>query len=148
VGAIESQFWEDLCNLIDRPDLIPDQYSPEPRRTEVINIIQSVLATKTSDQWFRIMRERRLPCTPVLTLDQVLKDPHARERQMLIEAEQAALSGMPYIGNPCKVSGLDAVNIVQSPKLGQHSVELLEQIGYSQSEIKALLEAGIVAQSA
>jgi crotonobetainyl-CoA:carnitine CoA-transferase CaiB-like acyl-CoA transferase len=147
VGAIEFQFWEDLCNLIDRPDLIPDQYSPEPRRTEVINAIQSVLARKTSDEWFRIMRERQLPCTPFLTLDQVLRDPQARERQMMIEADQAALSGTTYIGNPCKVSGLDEVNIVQSPKLGQHSAELLMEIGYSQSDIKALLEAGTVAQS-
>ena len=147
VGAIEPQFWEGLCNLIDRPDLIPDQYSPEPRRSEVVDSIQSALATKTVDQWFRIMHERQLPCTPLLTLDQVLKDAQARERQMMVQGDQTALSHTTYIGNPCKVSGLDKINIVQSPKLGQHSIELLQEGGYSKPDIKGFVEAGIVEHS-
>jgi crotonobetainyl-CoA:carnitine CoA-transferase CaiB-like acyl-CoA transferase len=146
VAAIEPQFWEELCKLINRPDLIPDQHSLEPRRTEVIEAIQSVLAQKTSQEWFSIMREHKLPCTPLLTLNEVLSDPHARERHMLIEKDQTT-KGLAYIGSPCKITGLDTVDLVPSPKLGQHSVELLKEIGYAEEELSDFLGKGIVQQS-
>ena len=56
VAAI-GQFWEGLCKLINRPDLLRDQFAPEPQRSEVIEAIQTVMATKTKDEWFQIMRE-------------------------------------------------------------------------------------------
>jgi crotonobetainyl-CoA:carnitine CoA-transferase CaiB-like acyl-CoA transferase len=147
VGAIEPQFWEGLCKLIERPDLIPDQYSPEPRRTEVIEAIQSVLMTKTADEWFRVMRERQLPCTPSLTLDKVMTDRQAQQRQMMIEGGERALSRMTYVGSPCRITGLEPVVTVRSPKLGEHSAELLREIGYSEPEIARFFDAGIVSQS-
>ena len=146
VGAIEPQFWEELCKLIKRPDLLPDQYSPEPRRTEVVEAIQSVIVEKTSDEWFRIMQE--LPCTPLLTLDEVLKDSHARKRHMLFEKEQVpATSQITYVGSPCNISGGGAVDLSPSPKLGQNSVELLEEIGYSRSKIKDFIESRVILSS-
>jgi crotonobetainyl-CoA:carnitine CoA-transferase CaiB-like acyl-CoA transferase len=146
VGAIEPQFWEQLCKLINRPDLILDQYSSGPRRNEVVEAVQSVLATKTSQNWFRMMREHELPCTPILTLDEVLKDPHVRERHMLLAKDESGRR-LTYVGSPCKIAGLDEVNLISSPELGQHSAELVKEIGYSQSEIQHLLEAGILQQS-
>jgi crotonobetainyl-CoA:carnitine CoA-transferase CaiB-like acyl-CoA transferase len=148
VGAIEPQFWEGLCKLIDRPDLIPDQYSPEPRESEVVEGIQSAMATKTSGEWFRIMREHQLPCTPLLTLDEVLKDQQVRERHMLFEKDQTSTSRITYVGSPCKFAGLETVYLIPSPKLGQHSRELLKEAGYSESGIRNLIETGVVEQSA
>jgi crotonobetainyl-CoA:carnitine CoA-transferase CaiB-like acyl-CoA transferase len=147
VAAIEPQFWEELCRLINRPDLLPDQHSSEPRRTEVIEAIQSVLVQKTSQEWFRIMREHKLPCTPLLTLNEVLNDPHARERHMLIEKDETT-RGLTYVGSPFKITGLDAVDLLPSPKLGQHTTELLKEVGYAEREVSDLMEKGIVQQSA
>jgi crotonobetainyl-CoA:carnitine CoA-transferase CaiB-like acyl-CoA transferase len=146
VGAIEPQFWEELCKLINRPDLTPDQYSSGPRRKEVVEAVQSALARKTSQDWFRMMCEHELPCTPFLTLDEVLKDPHVRERHMLLAKDQTG-SRLTYVGSPCKIAGLDEINLISSPELGQHSTELLKEIGYSQSEIQHLVETGILQQS-
>jgi crotonobetainyl-CoA:carnitine CoA-transferase CaiB-like acyl-CoA transferase len=147
VAAIEPQFWEELCKLINRPDLLQDQYSSGSRRNEVIEAIQLALATKTSEEWFRIMREHKLPCTPLLRLDEVLKDPQARERHMLFEKDQSAVSRMTYVGSPCKIAGLETVDLIPSPRLGQHSAELLRQVGYSESEIRNLIETGVTEQS-
>jgi crotonobetainyl-CoA:carnitine CoA-transferase CaiB-like acyl-CoA transferase len=146
VAAIEPQFWEEFCKLINRLDLIPDQYSSEPRRTEVIEAIQSVLATKTNQEWFSIMREHRLPCTPLLTLNDLLDDPHARERRMLIRSSQPT-SRLTYVGSPFKITGLGAVDLRPSPKLGQHSGEVLREVGYDEREIASLVQKGVVQQS-
>jgi crotonobetainyl-CoA:carnitine CoA-transferase CaiB-like acyl-CoA transferase len=146
VGAIEPQFWEELCRLIDRPDIILDQYSSGSRRESVVEAVQSALATKTSREWFRIMRELGIPCTPFLVLDEVLRDPHVRERGMLLRRDQTS-GRLTYVGNPCKIRGLDQISLISSPELGQHSTELLRQIGYSKSEIEHLVETGVLQRS-
>ncbi len=142
VAAIEPQFWEGLCKLINRPDLVPDQYSPEPRRTQVAEAIESAIATKTSEEWFRTMLEQNLPCTPILTLDEVIKDPHARERRMILENPEQ--SGVTYVGTPCKFSGSDPAELSPSPKLGEHASQLLKTVGYSDSEIQSFIRAGVI----
>lgn len=147
IAAIEPQFWEGLCRIIRRPDLIPDQYSPEPRRTEVTEALQSIFETKTSVEWFQLMHENKLPCTPLLDLDQVVKDRHVHERKMILEKKRTGTGPMAYLGNPCKIASLDEVTLNPSPKLGQHSCELLRELGYSELEIQAFIESGVTAQS-
>ncbi len=142
VAAIEPQFWEGLCKLINRPDFIPDQYSPEPRRTQVAEGIESAIGTKTSEEWFRTMLEQNLPCTPILTLDEVIKDPHAHERRMILENPEQ--SGVTYVGTPCKLSGSDPAELSPSPKLGEHASQLLKTVGYSDSEIQSFIRAGVI----
>jgi crotonobetainyl-CoA:carnitine CoA-transferase CaiB-like acyl-CoA transferase len=144
VGAIESKFWERLCKLIDKPDLLPDQYSPEPRRTEVIKAIESAFVRKTADEWFRIMTDHDIPCTPVLTLEEAVRDPQARSRQMILEKDPTGATRFPYVGNPCKISNLSQVELTPSPRLGEHSTEILREIGYSDSTIRSFIEAGVI----
>ena len=144
IGAIESKFWEGLCKLIKRPDILQDQYSPEPRRSEVIKVIESAFLTKTADEWFRIMSEHDLPCTPILSLDEVSRDPQARSRQMILEKEPSGSSRVPYVGNPCKISDLGQIELSPSPKLGEHSAEILREIGYSNSTIQNFIESGVI----
>jgi crotonobetainyl-CoA:carnitine CoA-transferase CaiB-like acyl-CoA transferase len=142
VGAIESKFWDGVCKLIKRPDLLPDQYSPEPRRSEVIKAIESAFLTKTADEWFRLMSENDLPCTPILSLEEVTRDPQARSRQMILEKYPSRSSKVSYVGNPCKISDLGQVELSPSPRLGEHTAELLKEIGYSSSAIQGFIEAG------
>lgn len=139
VGAIESKFWEGLCKLIERPDILPDQYSPEPRRTEVIKAVESAFLSKTADEWLRIMSEHDLPCTPVLSLQEAVRDPQARSRGMILENPRVS-SKFSYVGNPCKISGLGKAELSPSPRLGEHSTEILHEIGYSDATIQRLVE--------
>ena len=147
VAAIEPQFWAGLCKLIKRQDLIPDQFSPQPRRTEVIEALQSAIATKTADEWFTLMKENKLPCTPLLNLDEVLKDPHSRERNMILEKTLTVSGQRLYVGSPCKIAGQDEIVLNPSPRLGQHSSELLKEVGYSAPQVQRFVETGIVEQS-
>ena len=144
LGAIETKFWEGVCRLIKRPDLIPDQYSRDPRRTEVIEAIQSAFDTKTADEWFRIMAEHDLPCTPILSLGEAIKGPQTKSRKMILKKNTRSSTKMRYVGNPSKISGVGRVNLSHSPKLGEHSVEILKKVGYSTATIQHFIEAGVI----
>jgi len=143
LGAIESKFWEGVCKLLERPDLLPDQYSPEPRRSEVIKAIESAFLAKTADEWFRTMSDHDLPCTPILSLEETLRDPQARSRQMIVDKDAAGSRKFSYVGNPCKISGVGQVELTPSPKLGEHSAEILREVGYSDATIRSFLEEGV-----
>ena len=143
LGAIELKFWERFCKLIDRPDLQPDQYSSEPRRTEVINAIQSVFLTKSAEEWFKIMSEHDLPCTPVLSLDETIRNPQVRSRDMILDKDSTKEGKFAYLGNPCKISGLGKVDLTPSPRLGEHSAEILHEIGYSETAIRGFVKDGV-----
>jgi crotonobetainyl-CoA:carnitine CoA-transferase CaiB-like acyl-CoA transferase len=143
LGAIESKFWEGVCKLIERLDLLPDQYSPEPRRSEVIKAMEAAFLAKTADEWFRTMSDHDLPCTPILSLEETLRDPQARSRQMIVDKDVTESRKFSYVGNPCKISGVGQVELTPSPKLGEHSAEILREIGYSDATIRNFLEAGV-----
>ncbi|HXX72174.1 MAG TPA: CaiB/BaiF CoA-transferase family protein [Candidatus Acidoferrales bacterium] len=143
LGAIEAKFWEGFCKLIDRPDLQPDQYSSEPRRTEVINAIQSVFLAKSADEWFKIMSKHGLPCTPILSLDEAVRDPQVRSRKMILDKDSMEERKFAYLGNPCKISGLGEVDLSPSPRLGEHSATILQEIGYSDTAIRGFAEDGV-----
>jgi crotonobetainyl-CoA:carnitine CoA-transferase CaiB-like acyl-CoA transferase len=143
LGAIESKFWEGVCKLIERPDLLQDQYGPEPRRTEVTKALEAAFLTKGADEWFHIMSEHDLPCTPILSLEEAIRDPQARSRQMILEKEPSGSSRLPYVGNPCRISDVGQIDLTPSPKLGEHSAEILREIGYSDATIQNFTENGV-----
>jgi len=145
LGAIEPQFWEKLCKIIGRTDLLADQFSADPRRTEVIRVIEACFATKTRDEWSRIMMEHEMPCTPVLTLEESIEDPQTKSRKM-IGLKATTPTEVTYIGNPCKIPRPETIRPSPSPKLGEHSVEVLREIGYSSSSIKTFIQTGVISR--
>jgi formyl-CoA transferase len=88
------------------------------------------------------MLEQNLPCTPILTLEEVINDPQARSRQMILKKDPS--SNVSYVGNPCKISDLGPVDLSPSPRLGEHTAELLKESGYSDSAIQSFIETGVV----
>jgi crotonobetainyl-CoA:carnitine CoA-transferase CaiB-like acyl-CoA transferase len=90
------------------------------------------------------MSEHDLPGTPILSVDEAVHDPQAKSRQMILEKEDRRSGLVPYLGNPCKISGITQVDLSPSPKLGEHSAEILQEIGYSNTEIRKLIQSGIV----
>ena len=90
------------------------------------------------------MSEHDLPCTPILTVEEAIKNPQARSRQMILEKEPIGSSKFSYVGNPCKISDLGQVELTPSPKLGEHSAEILHEIGYSDSRIQTFVESGVI----
>ena len=103
VGALEPKFWTALCEAVERPDLVERQYS-EDMATQAE--VERIFATRTRDEWEEILSRVDACCEPVLDLDEVASHPQIAARRVL-------------------ESGADR----RAPRLGEHTEELLREIG-------------------
>jgi alpha-methylacyl-CoA racemase len=151
IGCIEPHFWENLCRLLGREDYIPYNVAHcilEPRDEkweEIFSDLKQVFLTKTRDEWFDLMIQKDIPVGKVYSLDEVFSDPQVLHRQMLIEIEHPAFGKIKQAGIAPKLSQTPGKVRTLSPLLGEHSEEILRELGYSQKEIENLQQEGAVA---
>jgi alpha-methylacyl-CoA racemase len=102
------------------------------------------LRQKTRDEWFALLGPLDTCVTPVLRLDEVFRDPHLRARGMLVEVDDPAQGKVPQVGIAPLLSATPGSIRQLTPRLGQHTRELLAELGRSEEEIKSLSEHGVV----
>lgn len=128
VAALEAKFWDALCRQLECVDLIADQFAPEPRQAEVKSKLASILVTDTAQAWFDRLRDKDCCVAPVRTLDEVHNDPHFASHA---------------IGLGPKLSATPSAYVSQAPELGEHTAQVLHELGYSDEQIEHLKQAGI-----
>jgi crotonobetainyl-CoA:carnitine CoA-transferase CaiB-like acyl-CoA transferase len=137
VGALEPKFYAALLRLIGREDLLSSQF----KRDETALELRKTFATKTRDEWIKIFNSSEdndaKMVGPVYEVDEVEHDPQVQARGMVIDVE-TPFGTIKQIGFPIKLSETPASLKWCAPKLGQHNEEILESLGYSEEEIKAL----------
>ncbi len=118
VGALEPKFWNTLCQALERPDLIERQYSED---LGVQATVEEIFRTRTRDQWQERLSGLEVCCEPVLDLDEVASHPQVAARQVFERAKQG-----------------------RAPRLGEHTKEVLEEIGLDQARIESLKTKGFI----
>lgn len=147
IGAANGRLWERFAELIGRPELVQE---PEFRtagdrvanRRRLTELIEEVTSAKTRAYWLERCEEAGIPAGPILTYDEVFADPHTAARRMTIALEQPGLGTFYVPGNPVKMGATPAVVRRPAPGLGEHTQEVLAEIGYSPEEVAALLDGG------
>lgn len=129
VGALESRFWGTLCRELGRPELIKDQFAEEPRQSEVKAAIANTFRQRAAEEWFALLGKKDCCLTPVRTLDEAAGDPHF---------EACPIGIIPKMTTtPAKLDGV-------SPQLGEHTIEALSSVGYTQQQIDELKQCGAI----
>lgn len=147
----EPWFWERLCRAMGLEELIPfDQvvrpFSPfSEKRDEVTARLRETFLTKTRDEWLEILHKADTCVAPVhISIDEVLDDPQVKHRQMMVEVDDPVLGKVRQPGVAIKFSDTPGKVKTLSPRHGQHTVEILSGLGYSQEEIAELKKNGSV----
>lgn len=142
VGTIEPKFWARFCTLIGREDLQGRQYDFE-HGEELQEILAKAMAAKTQAEWLELIGKEEFCLTPVCSLDEALKSDLAEQAELQEEID-SDLGKLRYLKGPVKFSEAEVSIKCRAPRLGEHTEEILLELGYSAEEINELKEKGIV----
>ena len=141
VGASNQNTWLMLLNAINRQDLQEDEkFSSNLNRkeniNELVNILNSELIKKTSDECLKIFDNNGLPCGPINSITEMFEDPQTIHREMLIEVDNKKAGKSKAIGMPIKFSKSKTEKSKGAPNLGEHTKEVMLNFGYKHEEIE------------
>ena len=139
-GALEPKFWARFCQAVDRPELIEKQF--EKPGSDAHGEIAEVFKTKTRAEWKAFNDEHDAMIEPVLDLGEALESELVREREMVVSYEQPEMGEVKQLGFPIKLSRTPASIERPAPALGEHTTEVLTEVGYSAEEVQMLEESG------
>ena len=150
IAVLSESFWGKLCEALERPELAQDPRFATPtlrrdHRDEVDQLIAEVTRTRTVAEWQERLTTFDVPHAPVLGVGAALAHPHARARDMVVEAEHATAGPVRLAGRPIKFPGSPQPPSTAPPTLGQHTVEVLrDELGCSDAEIAVLRRDGVI----
>lgn len=141
----ENWFWDRLCSAIGIDEYIGMPLMERQKRGEELSDrLQTVFSQRSRDEWVQILTEADVPVAPVRDLQEVSEDPHIRFRRMIEEVTFETGAPTRQVGFPVKLSETPAAIRRPSPRLGEHTGEILEWLGYSPDEMEGLKEKGII----
>ena len=151
IGAANDKFWQTLCRLMDRTELINDpELAANKQRVKnhakIRPIVEEWTKTMDSDELVDMLLANDLPACPIYNVEQVTEDPQiAGDRQMFIEAEYPRVGKLKVTNTHIKMSETKPGFRKPSPDLGEDNEEIYGRLlGYSAGEIRALMDKGII----
>ncbi|MEJ2718731.1 MAG: CaiB/BaiF CoA-transferase family protein [Deltaproteobacteria bacterium] len=135
LGALEYKFWENFCSAVERPDLLGSQFGGP----EVVDEVAEIFGSRTQEEWGEKMKDHDACCEPVLRLDETANSELTRARKMVTHGAD----GRRYLGCPLRLTDSTLPEEVPAPDLGQHTEEVLSQLGLTTQQIEALAREGV-----
>ena len=149
IGAANQNNWERLLNVLNASHLAKDKRflnnaSRMTNLNDLVEILSPYFLTKTTQTWLDQLKQAGIPSGPVLSIASMHADPQVRSRKMVTEVQHSRLGSVKTLGMPVKFSLTPASPARGAPILGEHTLEILKEHGYSQNEIKRLESEGTI----
>lgn len=150
VGANGERLWRIFCTQVcARPEWLDDpRFATQALRVrhadDLEREVENVLITQPTAHWVQKLDAAKIPGGPVYGYDEVMRDPQVNARNMVVDIDHPVIGPMKLLGLPVKASGEFATIRAPAPWLGQHSGEVLGEIGYSEQQVDELFREGVV----
>lgn len=138
----QAAVWPSICALIGREDWIADPHFSTPRARlprlrQVFASVEEWTQTLSKFAVMDILNRADIPCGPILSMKEIAEDPALRASGTVVEVDHPERGPYLTVGNPIKLSD-SLTDVLRSPLLGEHTNEVLAELGYSAAQIAAL----------
>jgi crotonobetainyl-CoA:carnitine CoA-transferase CaiB-like acyl-CoA transferase len=144
LGALEPKFWANFCVTVGRSDLIAKQFSEGDAKAALFEEVKNIFKSKTRAEWIDVMRDADCCCEPVLSLGEAFAHEQTEARSLVMETSSPTDGLIKQLGFSYRLSDTPPRVNTLSPELGEHTRELLAQIGINQEEHERLIREGVV----
>ncbi|APR39017.1 formyl-CoA transferase [Paraburkholderia sp. SOS3] len=144
----QAPVWAKICNVIGKEEWAtdPDYATPAarlPHLKEIFAEIERWTMTKTKFEAMDILNKYDIPCGPILSMKEIAEDESLRKTGTIVEVDHPVRGKYLTVGNPIKLSD-SPTDVTRSPLLGEHTDEVMTELGYSAQQIAALRTAGAI----
>jgi formyl-CoA transferase len=144
----DSQFAR-LAQTLGAPELASDpRFVSNPARVEhrleLVELLSGYFRRRDAEEWLTAFRREKIPGGPINSIPEALADPQVLARDMVIEMPHPTAGVVRLVGSPLKLSETPAAYVRHPPLLGEHTDEVLAELGYDADEVRSLRQHGIV----
>jgi len=144
----QAAVWKNVCDLIGKPEWKEDEdyATPKarlPKLNEIFAAVEQWTMTKSKYEVMDICNPLDIPVGPILSMKEISEEPSLRETGTIVEVDHPERGPYLTVGCPVKLSD-SAVEVARSPLLGEHSDEVLTQLGYTEEEVSTMKQAGVI----
>ena len=149
IGGANQSNWERIARLVGAPELIADPRFVDnsarmAHRDELARLLGEHLRERPTRDWLQALDNAGIPAGPIQSIGEMAADPQTLARDMVVELEHPVAGSTRALGVPVKFSATPGSVRRPAPTLGQHTREVLQEIGYTDAEIEALAASGAV----
>jgi formyl-CoA transferase/CoA:oxalate CoA-transferase len=143
------KLWASFCDALELDHLKNDpRFATNPdrnkNREELVALLDGLFATQPADVWIDKLKTTGIPVGPINTIAETLAHPQHRARNFIVELEHPVIGMVKSMGNPVRMSATPASYRLAPPTLGQHTDEILTDLGYSAATVTALHQQDVV----
>jgi formyl-CoA transferase len=149
IAATGEAMWRRVCEGLGRRDLLErEDFKGEQNRSKnrvaLNEEINKALAARTTAGWMEVLTAAEVPCGPIYTIDQVFADPQVKHLGAAASVKSAKLGEIRIVNQAVKLSRTPAQIATAPPEIGEHTAEVLAELGYSEAGIEALRQKKVV----
>jgi crotonobetainyl-CoA:carnitine CoA-transferase CaiB-like acyl-CoA transferase len=143
LGALEPKFWENACRVLGREDLIDKQFVDDEQR-ESIRALSEIFRAKRADEWLAAFEGVDTCLALVKDIAEMIDDPQVKCRGLISEIDHPVSGRIKQIAPTVKLSATPGEMRSPPPLLGEHTSEVLKELGYSDDVINKLSRDGVI----
>jgi crotonobetainyl-CoA:carnitine CoA-transferase CaiB-like acyl-CoA transferase len=149
VGVGNERQWRSLCELIERPEWVDDPRfatngARVSHRDALVPLLEAVFARRSAAEWLESLGAVGIPSGRIRPVSEALDSPEARHREMVVEVEADGPGPLKLLGVPVKLSETPGKVRRRPPALGEHTREVLAEMGYDSGTIERMTTRGAI----
>ena len=149
IAVGNDQLWERFCKAVGLENVMNDpKFATNAKRVEnreeIVDIISDLIVTKNGEEWLKILTDAGIPCGPIYTVDKIFADPQVLHRKMMEELDHPKAGKVKVTGIPIKLSDTPGEVETAPPVLGQHTQEILTELGYNDKDLEKLKQENVI----